>query len=315
MPDRSEGTALGWVAPGGSPLDLRGDVALEKMTLRGQPRVLGLGAIAVRSSVVAAIHERHSCRDVTPDSYRVPVSDYRYYRYRPQLGTGNWTVYRCRNDCRTGGETTHEVYDWQSGQWAATDSFAHKMIRGEFWIDHLDFDFTPEWFEIKGDEARSMSETVGFLIEHPESVGGSYPGEFALGVVEQCLPEVLARMIDAGRRWVVILETLSDPAKYVQVLITSSGSLWAECVSNQFLDDEHRLDDAQCELLPTLGWEWPGPPAHPNWHLHDELLDTGPVMAGLMTRTVRRVFEIGDDDRIRVIMRPLPERREVLGRR
>ena len=134
-----------------------------------------------------------------------------------------------------------------------------------------------------------------------EPVGRRVIRECALEEVEQSLPLALEEVKQIERRWVCILESVRDPTKYVQVLITESGSMWAECVSNAFLVDDARLDETQCELLPTLGWEWPGPPAFPNWHFNDELLNTGPAITGLMSRTLRRVFGLEAGDMIRVI--------------
>jgi hypothetical protein len=129
---------------------------------------------------------------------------------------------------------------------------------------------------------------VELLISQSENVGGRMEKKFAFSDVEESLPWVLDEVRKTARRWVVLLETISEPSKYVQVLITASGSMWAECVSNAFLEGDDRLDDAQCELLPTLGWEWPGPPAFPNWHFHDELLNTSSAVAGLVVRTMKQ---------------------------
>jgi hypothetical protein len=146
-----------------------------------------------------------------------------------------------------------------------------------------------------------MTNMVPFFLDRSEQVGKRVEMKYSLSEVEQSLPLALDDVKETGRRWVCILESVCDPAKYVQVLVTESGSMWTECVSNTFLDDDGQLDDAQCELLPTLGWEWPGPPAFPNWHFHDELLDTGSAIAGLMCRTLRRVFEVDGGDMIQVI--------------
>ena len=235
------------------------------------------------------------------------MSDYIYYRYRPVASEPRGTIYRLSSQYRTGGASLQQVYDWRTGEWESTDLLVHKLIRGDVWLDRLDYDPTTEPVGTKGDVALSMMDTVEFLIDHPEYVDETVEGEYEFAKVKELLPWTLEKMINSGRRWVLILEILSDPTKYVQVLVTRSGSMWAECVSNNFLDDGHRLDETQCELLPTLGWEWDSPPAHPNWHLHDELLDTGPVMSGLMVRTLRRVFGVEGDDRIKVITREVME--------
>jgi hypothetical protein len=88
------------------------------------------------------------------------------------------------------------------------------------------------------------------------------------------------------------------------VLITQEGGLWAECVSNHFLNLEEKFTDEQLELLPLLGWQWPSPPAKPNWQFHDELLDTGSAISHLLIRTLREVFGCESHDRVRFILFP-----------
>jgi hypothetical protein len=160
------------------------------------------------------------------------------------------------------------------------------------------------------DNIHSVRTLVEYLIGHPEGVGQRVEQDHAFGEVEDSLPWMLDQMKQSGRRWVVILEVSGDSKKYVQALVTSSGSIWVECVSNAYLDVDQYLDDAQCELLPSLGWEWPGPPSFPNWHFHDELLDTGTAIAGLMCRTLGRVFEVKDVECVHVIVLPLMENLE-----
>ena len=151
-----------------------------------------------------------------------------------------------------------------------------------------------------------MTNVIPVSFDHSGQVGGRVEREYSLSQVERSLSLALDDVKETGQRWVCILESVRDPSKYVQVLVTESGSMWTECVSNAFLDDDEQLDDAQCELLPTLGWEWPGPPAFPNWHFHDELLNTGSAIAGLMCRTLRQVFGVDDGDMVRTITLQLP---------
>jgi hypothetical protein len=105
-----------------------------------------------------------------------------------------------------------------------------------------------------------------------------------------------------GRRWIVILESAAAPVRYVQVLVTHEGGLWAECVSNAFLSPEEQFSDEQLEFIPLLGWQWPSPPAGPNWQFHDELLNTGTAISHLLIRTLREVFGYAANDRVRFVL-------------
>lgn len=127
--------------------------------------------------------------------------------------------------------------------------------------------------------------------------------------IEDAMAWALDTMRDDDRRWIMVIELVDDPSRYVQVLAPGAGGLWAECVSNEFLAGESRLSEDQCEVLPLLGWEWPGPPSSPNWHFHDQLLDTGTAIAGLLLRTLRRVLEVAPDDllTVRLIRKTEPE--------
>ncbi len=92
------------------------------------------------------------------------------------------------------------------------------------------------------------------------------------------------------------MEPVKSPSRYVQVLATSEGVLFAECVSNEFLQDDDQLGNRENELLPILGWDWPAPPNKPNWTFQDELLNTGNAVSDLLIKTIRRVFSCTDDD-------------------
>ena len=133
--------------------------------------------------------------------------------------------------------------------------------------------------------------------------------EYRFEEIEDGLAWVLDTMRDDDRRWIMVIELIDDPSRHVQVLAPGVGGLWAECVSNEFLVGESRLSEDQCEVLPLLGWEWPGPPSSPNWHFHDQLLDTGTALAGLLLRTLRRVLEVAPDDllTVRLIRKTEPE--------
>lgn len=243
------------------------------------------------------------------------MSDYVYYRYRPDTNAGFGRLYRLSSNYWLGGEGVQQVFNWRTGNWVPTDMLVHRLIRGDLSLDRLDVDPTTTPLAEQGTSAVWLEALTDYLIDHPELIDDKWEREYAFSDVRRSFPSVLEELKTSGRRWVVIVETLGEPMRYVQVLITGAGSMWAECVSNAFLTEDDRLDDAQCELLPALGWEWPGPPASPNWHFHDELMNTGSAIAGLLERTIERVFNINGDDRIRVVIRPLVEKQELADQR
>ena len=251
---------------------------------------------------------------VTWPSYCSFVSDFIYYAYRPATAQGLGTIYRVDSDIWTGGGAIQEVYNRQTGEWVPTDMLVHRVVHGDVWLERLDFDPSTELVNESSGPVVPLKNTVEFLLASPnytDRVVTVHP----IGEVERALPWALEEMKNSGRRWAVVLETSKDPKRYVQTLVTEDGSIWAECVSNEFLAGDHELDDGLCELLTTLGWEWPGPPASPNWHFHDELISTGFAIAGLLSRTLRQVFDVVDDESLRVILQPLTEEDSLVDRR
>jgi hypothetical protein len=161
---------------------------------------------------------------------------------------------------------------------------------------------------VKGDEVKltgesiSLSSVVGNRIVKVGASDSKSTIDCILDELASSLSGILEDLKHDGRRWVVIVETAAVPVRYVQVLVTQEGGLWAECVSNDFLSLEEKFSDEQLELLPLLGWQWPSPPAGPNWQFHDELLDTGSAISRLLIRTLREVFGCESNDRVRFIL-------------
>jgi hypothetical protein len=220
-------------------------------------------------------------------------------------------IYRLSSAQRPGGQDSQEVYDWRAARWESTDLLTAHLNRRDAWLNRLDFEKIVRIGRESHQAKLSMKEMVVLHVEHTEFVGQKVEEEYQFGEIRESLPWVLDALAKSGQRWVIILETTADPARYVQVLITSTGSMWAECVSNSFLAGDECLDENQCEILPTLGWEWPGPPAFPNWHLHDELLNAGGAIASLMSRTLRDVFGVSVNDEIRLVTLALVEHEEL----
>ena len=120
------------------------------------------------------------------------------------------------------------------------------------------------------------------------------------------LPEILDRLKDDPHGWFLEITTSEKSPKYVQVSIRDMGTMWAECVSNEFLDEENAWSDEENELIPTLGWSWPGPPSIPNWYFCDELLNTGSLVARILTRTLRTMFKVEPEDTVSLKVVPAP---------
>ena len=80
------------------------------------------------------------------------------------------------------------------------------------------------------------------------------------------------------------------------------GSLFERRRHSDFYLEEFKLSEEQREALPALGWEWPSPPAKENWHFHDELMNTGSAISGLLVRTLRTVFHCDDNDPLEVLV-------------
>jgi hypothetical protein len=149
---------------------------------------------------------------------------------------------------------------------------------------------------------------VGKRISEGGGIGVRTTTECTVGEVASTLAGILDDLKEDDRRWILIIEIAGVPMRYVQVLVTREGGLWAECVSDEFLGPEEKLSNQQRELLPLLGWQWPSPPAGPNWQFHDELLDTGTAIAGLMLRTLSEVYGYDSNCHIRVILFPVADR-------
>jgi hypothetical protein len=122
--------------------------------------------------------------------------------------------------------------------------------------------------------------------------------------VEAVLADILDLMRENARRWILIIEPVKSPRRFVQVLAPSNGALIAECVSNEFLQGDDQLGDRENELLSVLGWDWPAPLNKPNWSFHDELLNTGSAVRELLIKTIRRVFDCTEDDILALKMFP-----------
>jgi hypothetical protein len=149
----------------------------------------------------------------------------------------------------------------------------------------------------RADEPQTSAEVLEAVRQRVKDAGSwELRCSTRLRDLESFLAEVLDLLRDDQRRWILIIEPTTSPSRYVQVIASSDARLFAECVSNEFLARDERLTIEQDELLPVLGWDWPAPPAKPNWSFHDELLNTGHAIGMLLIKTISQVFACTDDD-------------------
>ena len=71
-------------------------------------------------------------------------------------------------------------------------------------------------------------------------------------------------LVSSPGRWIFILEP-SGSNRYLQMLIYEDGSIFAEAVSNNFLEGSDRLSAEEEEALSAIGWNEPRLPGKPNW--------------------------------------------------
>ena len=71
-------------------------------------------------------------------------------------------------------------------------------------------------------------------------------------------------LVSSPGRWIFILEP-GESDRYLQMLIYEDGSIFAEAVSNNFLEGSDRLSAEEESALSIVGWNEPRLPAKPNW--------------------------------------------------
>ncbi len=122
------------------------------------------------------------------------------------------------------------------------------------------------------------------------------------------LEGVLTALSGRPGRWILIAET-GGPHRYWQALCYEDGSLWAEVVSNTWIEDDPQLSVEQEEGLEALDWGVPVPPGYPNWWRIEAT--TSPDVAGVTRQaleTLREVFGAGDGDKVTVKLFSSPRR-------
>lgn len=142
-----------------------------------------------------------------------------------------------------------------------------------------------EWDERKA----PVSEHDPVSPELPDGVVGVIPGplgpewDSTIEEVREVLADLASMMIvQVGRHG-------RDDEVYVQISSDGPDELFAEAVSNTFLEGASRLTDAEMQRLRHLGWSPPTGDDEPNWYRTFDASDAA-ATAELVLRTLRDAY-------------------------
>ena len=128
---------------------------------------------------------------------------------------------------------------------------------------------------------------------------GRLESTIALDGLAQDLGSVLRSVCQRPGRWILIVEDAARPHRFWQALAFEDGSLFAELVSNHYLEGDDRLTSEQEVELLRLGWESPQPPRHPNWFWAEPTTSPNvPHVTRLALASLREVFGLADGDKV-----------------
>jgi len=85
-----------------------------------------------------------------------------------------------------------------------------------------------------------------------------------LSTFQRDLEGLIDVLVSSPGRWVFILEP-GESDRYLQMLVYEDGSIFAEAVSNSFLEGPDRLSTGEEAALGVIGWNEPRLPDEPNW--------------------------------------------------
>lgn len=145
------------------------------------------------------------------------------------------------------------------------------------------------------------------------AIAADRPYESVLDMVtlEVGLAHLLAMLSADPGRWILIIEHREGAAmRYLQYLLFEDGSLVAETVSNEYLEEPHLLSAEDEAVLVALGWNPPRPADdQPNWGIVEDTINPDlEAAARLGIATLRAGFSALDDDLLKVIMFSSPNR-------
>lgn len=121
-----------------------------------------------------------------------------------------------------------------------------------------------------------------------------------LAELEAELEGLLSRLVFGPGRWALIAE--DSDGRYVQALAFEDGSLIAEVVSNNYLEDDQRWGEADEDKLVALGWDRPVS-KRLNWRVSYPTISPDVAEASaLLLVTLRTVFRLGETGPLRLSM-------------
>ena len=103
-------------------------------------------------------------------------------------------------------------------------------------------------------------------------------------------------LVSSPGRWIFILEP-GESDRYLQMLIYEDGSIFAEAVSNNFLEGPDRLSAEEETELSAIGWTGPRLPSRPNWwSVQATIYPDTPELARLVLGTLESVYGLCGTD-------------------
>ena len=117
-----------------------------------------------------------------------------------------------------------------------------------------------------------------------------------LSTFQRDLKGLIDLLVSSPGRWVFILEPVESD-RYLQMLVYEDGSIFAEAVSNYFLEGPDRLSVEEEAALGVIGWNEPRLPDKPNWWaVHATLYPDTSTLASLVLWTLGLVYGLYDTD-------------------
>jgi hypothetical protein len=117
-----------------------------------------------------------------------------------------------------------------------------------------------------------------------------------LSTLRRDLVGLIDLLVSSPGRWIFILEP-GGSDRYSQMLIYEDGSIFAETVSNNFLEGPDRLTAEEEAELSAIGWNKPRLPAKPNWwSVQATIYPDTAKLAGLVLGTLGSVYGLCGPD-------------------
>jgi hypothetical protein len=117
-----------------------------------------------------------------------------------------------------------------------------------------------------------------------------------LSTFHRDLVDLIDLLVRSPGRWIFILEP-GESDRYLQMLVYEDGSIFAEAVSNNFLEGPDRLSAEEETELSAIGWNEPRLPVKPNWwSVQATIYPDTSKLAGLVLGTLEAVYGLCGTD-------------------